>query len=264
MIKISDKKRDINDTIWSVLTSFGYQEVENSEGLLADVKNEPGKYCYFEKNTICAINSGEITDIAKAEAVAICIESAQALGIEYFYAKVADEKITDITSLFGFDGIIEKGTQKDGFSVIKDGAEFAFGRFDEISQIFFDIDKICEALVLSGADFSPISTSASLLFAEKNAEGVAYETAYNLRINGCIVEFFTQKGDINLAEAYAKNKGISCIIRAYADGRLMIKDFAKNEIIETNIEDFLGFYEDDEEECDCGHHHHHGDNCGCH
>lgn len=263
MIKISDKKRDITDTVWSVLTSFGYEEVENNEGLLADVKNEPGKYCYFEKNTICAINSGKLTDMAKAEALAICIESAVALGIEYFYAKVADEKITDIASLFGFDGIVEKGTQKYGFSVIKDEVEFASGKFGEVSQIFFDIDKICEALILSGEDISPISASATLIFAEKNAEGVAYETAYNLRINGCIVELFTESGTIEDAEKYAEDKGISCIIRAFADGRLMIKDFEKNEIIETSIEDFLGYYEDDEEECDCGHHHH-GDNCGCH
>ena len=265
MIKVSDKKRDIVDTIWSVLTSFGYCEVENNEGLLNEAKNQPGKYCYFEKNSISAINSGNITDMAKAEALAICIEAAAALGIEYFYAKVEDENTIDIAALFGFDGIVEKGTQKDGFSVIKDGTEFAFGKYDnEISQIFFDIEKICDALVLSGADISPISSSASLIFAEKNAEGVAYETAYNLRINGCIIEFFTESENIEDAEKYAEDKGISCIIRAYEDGRLLIKDFAKNEIIETCIEDFLGYYEDDEEECDCHHHHHHGENCDCH
>ena len=107
-------------------------------------------------------------------------------------------------------------------------------------------------------------SSATLIFAEKNAEGVAYEVAYNLRINGCIVEFFTDGDDIKEAEEYAENKGLSCIIRAYADGKLMIKDDIKNEIIETCLEDFLGFYGDDEDECDCGHHHHHGEDCHCH
>lgn len=265
MIRVNDKKRDIIDTVWSVLTSFGYAEVENSENILEEAKAEPGKYCWFSDNIISVLNSGKITSKAKAETLAMGIEVAAALGIEYFYAQVADDEVLDIASLFGFDGIIEKGTQKGKISIAKDGVEFAMGEFgDEFSRISFDIKKLIDALVLSGADFSPMFATATLIFAETNALGVAYEVAYNLRINGCIVELYTENGEICDAEEYADDKEINCIIRAYADGKLQIKDFVKDEIIETCLEDFLGFYDDDEDECDCGHHHHHGENCGCH
>ncbi len=265
MIKVSDKKRDIEDSIWSVLTSFGYIEVEDSGDFLNDAKKEEGKFCIFEKNLVKAVNSGEITPMAKAEALAICIEAAAAVGVEFFYARVEDDEALELADFFGFEDILEKGTQKDVFILAKDGVEFAKGEYKSDSvEICLDIEKITDALMMSGVDISPLSVSASLIFAEQNGEGVAYETAYNLRINGCIVEIYTESGTIEDAEAYAENKGISCIIRAFADGKLMIKDFAKNEIIETTIMDFLGYYEEDEDECDCGHHHHHGENCGCH
>lgn len=264
MIKVNDKKRDITDAIWSVITAFGYQEVEYTEGLLNEVKEAPGKYCYFEKDTICAINTGKKGINAKTELLAMGIEVAAALNIEYFYAQVGDEDVMNLSYLFGFEGIVEKGTQKDEILLAKDGVEFASGRYGEDAlQIFFDVEKIIDALVLSGEDVDSAFNSATLLFAEKNAEGVAYEVAYNLRINGCIVEFFTDGEDISNAESYADKKGLSCIIRAFPDGRLMIKDDIKNEIIETCLDDFLGYY-DDEPECDCGHHHHHGEDCNCH
>lgn len=265
MIKVNDKKRDIIDTIWSVLTAFGYSEVEYNEGFLAEAAAQPGKYCYFDNNTISAINTGKIGATAKAETLAMGVEVAAALGIEYFYAKVADDEVTNLSYLFGFEGIVEKGTLNDEIALIKDDVEFASGKYGaDSSQIFFDVEKVIKALLLSGAEMEPMMSSATLIFAEKNAEGVAYEVAYNLRINGCIVEFFTDGEDISDAENYADDKGLSCIIRAYADGKLMIKDFIKNEVIETCLEDFLGFYDDDEHECDCGHHHHHGEDCHCH
>jgi len=70
------------------------------------------------------------------------------------------------------------------------------------------------------------------------------------------------------ALSYTKDKGMGCILRVYPDGKLLINDFAKNEILETSVEDFLGYYEDEEEEeCDCGcggHHHHHDHDTGMH
>ena len=57
MIKVNDKKRDIIDTIWSILTAFGYQEVEYNEALMSEVKADSGKYCYFENNVISAITN---------------------------------------------------------------------------------------------------------------------------------------------------------------------------------------------------------------
>ena len=53
--------------------------------------------------------------------------------------------------------------------------------------------------------------------------------AYNLRVNGCIVEYYTEEGNIEDACSYAENKGINCILRAYPDGILQIKDMIKNE-----------------------------------
>ena len=262
---VSEKRRDIIDTVWSVLTSFGYCEVENSENFLDEARKEKGKFCYFDKNEIVAVNTGEITPIAKAETLAIGIESAATLGIDFFYARVGDDEVLELGDFFGFEDVLEKGTKKNEFLLAKDGQEFAKGEYNqEFSKITFNIDMIIEALLMSGADMSPFSMSKSLVFAEPNAEGVAYETAYNLRLNGCIMELYTESGSIDDAENYAKNNGISCIIRAFADGKLMIRDYAKDEIIETTIMDFLGYYEDDEDECDCGHHHHHGENCSCH
>ncbi len=224
MIKVNERKRDIIETMWSVLTAFGYQEVEYTEGFLTEAKAQPGKYCYFDNNTICAINTGKINAKAKTETLALAIEVAAALGIEYFYAKVADEEVTKLSYLFGFEGIVEKGTQNDEIALIKDDVEFASGKYEsDSSQVFFDVEKVIESLLLSGAEMDSMMTSATLIFAEKNAEGVAYEVAYNLRINGCIVEFFTDGDDISEAESYADKKGLSCIIRAYADGKLIIR-----------------------------------------
>ena len=84
---------------------------------------------------------------------------------------------------------------------------------------------------------------------------------------------------------YADNKGITCVLRAYPDGVLQIKDMIKNEITETTVADFLGYYEEDEDcdcgcdhdhhdcscghdhgddhECSCGHHHDHDHECNC-
>lgn len=266
MIKVSDKKRDIQDTIWSVLTSFGYCEVENNEGFFEEAKKEKGKYCYFDKNIIGAVNSGKMTPEARAEAAAMCIEAAVAAGVDGFSAVIFDEEAEELLELFGLEEIIETGTGKNGFLLEKADVEFAWGKWENgISEITFDVQKLMDVLIMSGMDMSPLSLSASMIFAEKNAEGVAYEVAYNLRINGCIVEYYTEGGDIDAACEYAKSKGISCIIRAFCEGKLLIKDFVKEEITETSLADFLGYY-DDEEECDCGcgHEHHHGENCGCH
>ena len=55
--------------------------------------------------------------------------------------------------------------------------------------------------------------SASLVFAEKNAEGIAYDIAYNLRVNGCLVEMYIGDGDYKAAEEYSKGKNIGAMLR---------------------------------------------------
>ena len=101
--------------------------------------------------------------------------------------------------------------------------------------------------------------SSSLIFAEKNAEGLGYDLAYNLRVNGCLVEYYIGGGDYTEAEKYAGITDTGCMLRVFADGKLLIKDFAKNEITETTVNEFLGYYAEDEEE----HHHHHDHDCDC-
>ena len=59
------------------------------------------------------------------------------------------------------------------------------------------------------------------------------------------------------------------MLRVFPNGRLLIKDFVRNEVTETTANDFLGYYDDDcdhDLDCDCGHehhHHHHDCDCGC-
>ncbi len=255
------KKRDIIDSMWSVFTSFGFCEVEEEKG---------EKYCIFQKDEAKAVNIGT-TDKSKAELAALCIETAIANGLDNFSLAVGESKIFELLELFGFEKIISLDENEKGFSVICGDIKFAEGIFgDNKQECRFYIDKFIDALITEGVDMSDNDVSASLIYAEKDAEGIAYDIAYNLRVNGCIVEFYNTDGDIKDAEKYAKDKYISCILRAFPDGRLMIKDFIKNEIIETTAAEFLGYYEEDEEdECDCGcghnheHHHHHGEDCDC-
>lgn len=251
------KKRDIIDSMWSVFTSFGFYEVENEEGT---------KYCIFDKETSTCVNKLS-TVKAKAETAAVCIEAAIANGLDNFEVIVGDKNVFELLTLFGFEKLIKLNNEESGFSVVCKDIEFAKGTFKEnYSECKIDINKFINALESEGVDMSDSDVSASLMFAEKNAEGIAYDIAYSLRVNGCIVEFFNEDTDISEAEKYADEKKMSCILRAYPDGRLLMKDLIKNEITETTAQDFLGFY-DEEDECDCGcsdeNHHHHGEDCDC-
>lgn len=101
----------------------------------------------------------------------------------------------------------------------------------------------------------------TVIYPEKNAIGIAYDVAYNLRVNGCMAEGYVGGGDFEEAEKYSKSIKAGCMIRVFADGKLLLKDFKDNSVTETTVDDFLGYYEDDEDEmCDCGHHH---DECDC-
>lgn len=253
------KKRDIIDSMWSVFTSFGFCEVEKEDG---------EKFCIFEKDVIKAVNKMS-TSKAKAETAALTIETAIANGLDNFEVRVGSSEVFELLELFGFEKIISLDENISGFSAVCGDIAFAEGIFEkESAECRFYIDKFIDALTSEGVDMSGNDVSSSLVYAETDAEGVAYDIAYNLRVNGCIIEYYNEENSIEKAEEYAKSKDISCILRVFADGRLMIKDFIKNEIIETTAAEFLGYYEEDEDECDCGcghdHHHHHGEDCDCH
>ncbi|MBQ7794333.1 MAG: ATP phosphoribosyltransferase regulatory subunit [Clostridia bacterium] len=148
----------------------------------------------------------------------------------------------------------------------------AGGRYDNLVGHFgvnvgavgaaFGINRMMTALRSKGTAAHSLP-SVSVVFAEKNAEGIAYDLAYTLRLNGCLIEGYIGGGDYKECEEYCKRINAGSMMRVHADGLLQIKDFIRGDITETTAEEFLGFYEDD---CDCGEHHHdHDCDCGhCH
>ena len=245
-------KRDVQDTVWSVLTSFAFCEEDES--------SDKKRYFILDKNSADIVSCA--TQKARAEVVSACIESAFACGLENFSVKVSDKEIFDLLVLFGFEKILVlDGDIKNGFVLISGETVFARGSFYD-NKTVADIDiKILAGLCKNTEDSGNNSISKSLVFAETKAEGVAYDICYNLRVNGCIVEMYNDEGDIKTASEYAEKEGHSAIIRCFADGCVEIKDLIKNEIITTSYTEFLGYYDD--ADCDCGEEHHHCD-CGHH
>ena len=198
------------------------------------------------------------------------------------------KRIYELLCLYGFEkyvsidlGMLESIDYYTGsiFKCYTHGVGFpicAGGRYDNLMGNFgapkgavgaaIGINRLISVL----SDKEVHSTSSSLIFAEHNGEGIAYDIAYNLRVNGCLVEMYIGDGDYTEAETYSKGKDISAMIRVFPDGKILIKDFAKNEIVETTANEFLGYYDDNlmyDEHCGCGceheHHHDHGCGCGC-
>ena len=244
------KRRDVEDTIWQVLTSFGFPE--------KDAFCEKDRYFVLDKKE-CAIATGSGTK-ARADAVAACIETAFAVGADEFFVTISDKAVFNLLDLFGFIKILRfDESKKDEFFLSSNGTDFVRGTFTETKTIArLDIEKLIKASENSEV-LSHEPVSKSLVFAEKDAEGVAYDICYNLRVNGCIVEMYCKDGDINEATEYAEKEPASAIIRCFKDGCIEIKDMIKNEIIKTTVSDFLGYYEDScehhGEDCDCGHNH---------
>ena len=243
------KRRDNEDTVWQVLTSFGFTE--------EDTFSEKSRYFLLDKKEAAIVTGA--TDKARAEAVAACIEAAFAVGASNFSVSVSDSAVFELLTLFGFENILIKDENYENrFILSSQKTVFAEGTFKEDKTVArLDMDKL---LSLCGeADGAENAVSKSLVFAEKAAEGVAYDICYTLRINGCIVEMYCGEGGIEDAERYAKSENASAIVRCFADGCVEIKD--KNGIIKTTVSDFLGYYDDDAcehhhgEDCDCGHHH---------
>lgn len=256
MIKVNPKKREIQDTIWTVIETFGFSEIEYNEGFFEESKKNPGKYYYFAKENLTAVNSQDTGTKAKADLIALAVEIAMICGKENVEISLSDEKLAELLCLFGFENIIKLETCEKQAELLCFGKPFAKTKFEDgYYEISLDLKEFYEQ------DAGYEKVQASLIFAEENSEGIAYDVAYNLRMNGCIVEYYTGSGNIDDAVSYTKENGIGCILRAFSDGRIMINDFAKGEIIETTVSDFLGYYDDEEEEeCDCGcggHHHHH-------
>ncbi len=82
---------------------------------------------------------------------------------------------------------------------------------------------------------------STLIFAENGADAPAYETAYSLRVNGCLTEMYIGAGSFDDAEKYAKETNNTCILRVRPDGRLTVYDYERGDTIETTVNEFLGY-----------------------
>lgn len=168
-------------------------------------------------------------------------------------------RIYELLCLYGFEkyisidlGMLQSIDYYTGsiFKCYTRGVSFpvcAGGRYDNLMGKFgapmgavgaaIGINRVMSALGKREAD----TVSSSLVYAEKNAEGLAYDTAYNLRVNGCLVELYIGDGTPDEAEEYAKATGSECMLHIFANGRLIICDFAKGDRIETTVNEFLGY-----------------------
>lgn len=190
------------------------------------------------------------------------------LLVEYGYEKYISVDLGMLQSIDYYTGTIFKCyTYGVGFPIC------AGGRYDNLIGKFgknmgavgvaFGINRIMTALRKSGREIEPHVPSASIIFAESGADSNAYELAYTLRSQSYLTEMYIQDGDYKAAERYAAATGKDSMLRVFPDGKLMIKDFLEEEIIETTVEAFLGVYSDDfaDNDCGCGHDHEHHD-CG--
>lgn len=202
-----------------------------------------------------------ITDLPYLFGDVSIIERANIEGLNYTSKIALDnlKKIYDVLCLYGFEkyisldlgmlqsidyytGSIFKGyTHGVGFPIC------AGGRYDNLMSKFgapkgavgvaIGISRIMKALQ---GKKSAAAVGSTLAFAEKGAEGVTYELASNLRVNGCLVEMYIGEGDFDSAADYAKKTKQDCIMRVYPDRRLVITDFAEDNEIDTTIDEFMG------------------------
>lgn len=189
------------------------------------------------------------------------IKRANISGLNYTSKIALDnlKNIYDILCLYGFEkyisldlgmlqsidyytGSIFKGyTHGVGFPIC------AGGRYDKLMSKFgapkgavgvaMGISRIMKALKDKK---SAVSVGSTLVFAEENADGVAYELASSLRINGCLVEMYIGEGDFDEALTYAKKTEQDCILHVYSDRRLTIADLIQDNEINTTVDEFTG------------------------
>ena len=140
------------------------------------------------------------------------------------------KRIYELLCLYGFEkyvsidlGMLESIDYYTGsiFKCYTHGVGFpicAGGRYDNLMGQFGDNKGAVGAAIGINRLISVLSdkevhdVSASLVFAEKNAEGIAYDIAYNLRVNGCLVEMYIGDGDYKAAEEYSKGKNIGAML----------------------------------------------------
>lgn len=208
------------------------------------------------------------------------LKKADVLGLNEKSKKALDniKRIYELLCLYGLEdyvsidlGMLQSIDYYTGsiFKCYTYGVGFpicAGGRYDTLMEKFgqkegavgvaFGINRLISAL----GEKEEKEIDGSLIYAEKNAEGIAYDIAYTLRQYGVLVEQYIEGGSHTDAESYARLKGRDSMIRVFADGKVQVKEFSDDEIVETTAEEFINFYADEEhhhhdEDCDCGHCH---------
>lgn len=219
-IKIITEKLDIDDEI---------------KGLMAQLPYLFGDISVIEKADVPGLNptSKAALDNLKRIYELLCL---------YGFEKYISLDLGMLQSIDYYTGTIFKCyTRNVSFPIC------AGGRYDNLMGKFgvkngavgaaIGINRVMAALGRKEAD----TVSSSLVYPEKDAEGLAYDTAYNLRVNGCLVEMYIGGGDCEEAKKYAKESGSSCMLHIFADGKMVIYDFEKNDAINTTVNEFLGY-----------------------
>ena len=188
------------------------------------------------------------------------IKRANVKGLNETSRKALDNlsEIYNLLCLYGFEqyisldlGMLQSIDYYTGsiFKCYTHGVGFpiaAGGRYDNLMGDFGCADGAVGCAIginriMQVYDGDVTSVPSTLIFAEENADGLAYETAYSLRINGCLTEMYIDDTDFKTAEKYAKATNNTCILRIYSDGRLVVYDYERDDKIETTVNEFLGY-----------------------
>lgn len=217
------------------------------------------------------LDKANIEGLNKVSADALLnIRTIYDILISYGFEKFVSVDLGMLSSIDYYTGSIFKCYAKGiGFPVCAggryDNLVGKFGRDLDAVGIAFGVNNILSVIREKDEDDKKAFVPRTVVYAEEGAEALCYDLSYNLRINGCMVEGYVGEKDYKKAEEYSKKTSAECMIRVFADSKMMIKDFKKGEIIETTINDFLDYYEEDdfEDDCGCGHDHSHSEDCEC-
>lgn len=181
------------------------------------------------------------------EASKIALDNLRAIYdclCNYGYDKYVSVDLGMLQSIDYYTGLIFKCyTHGVGFPIC------AGGRYDNLMGIFgapkgavgaaIGVNRIMSALKRE----DDYSRGIIMTYAEKGAAKLTHETAALLRKNGYIVENYINGGEYSDARTLGRMRGISCIIRVFADGGAELYDLIKDETTRTTIEEFAGAYE---------------------
>ncbi len=250
---VCSKEKDAMNLMWNVFASFGYK----------DALEESGDSVKCASNRI-AIDKGLNSTImildcinykAQAEIVSVAIEAGLAVGYNGFSVVVScSRKVADLLYLYSLDEFCKISLGQFEFKGYSDKELLFYGK-SETNNLYCDFDLSACA---KSANLDESVIPETIIFAEENAEGIAYEIGYTMRLSGCLVTNFLEDTDIAECELYAKEHKISDIIRVYPDGKIQIKDLDKNTVTQTDYKELLKYYDDDSE-----HEHEHDCSCGC-